>query len=148
MIPKLLTALAVSMVFLSGSVTIVAAQDAYTQRTDAMKKMGAMAKTISDMLRGNTEFDADAANASIAAANAALADFGTYFPEGSDGGKSKAGPAIWEDPDGFAAAVSKVQADLAAAVAANPQTPEAVQTTFGMVAGNCKACHEKYQLPD
>lgn len=151
MFSRILTAAAVSCFILPVTALSVSSQDmsaaeAYEHREEAMEAMGKMAKTIGEMLKGTTEFDAAAANAALAHAKDELTDFASYFPEGSIVGKSEASPKIWEDPDGFAAAVEKVQADLAAAVAANPQTKQEVQAAFGQVAGNCKACHEKYRV--
>lgn len=146
MISKFLTVATVSALMVVGSVSIVAAQDAYEQRSEAMKSMGGMAKTIGEMLQGKTEFDAAAANAAIVNARDHMVDFRDYFPEGSDGGKSEAGPAIWTDPEGFTAAVLKVQGDLETAVGENPQTKEEVQVVFGTIAGNCKNCHETYRI--
>ena len=147
MIPRILAATAVTASLILGS-TVAASADAVTDRQSAMKNMGAMAKTVGDMLRGNTEFNAEAANAAIVKAHDGLVEFATYFPEGSAGGESKAGPMIWEDPAGFAAAIEKVQGDLNDAVAANPQTKEELQAVFQQVGSNCQACHEKYRLPD
>ena len=146
MIFKTLTVAAISAIIGVGFTGSVMAQDAYEQRSEAMKAMGGMAKTIGEMLQGKTEFDAAAANAAFAAAQAEMLDFGTYFPEGSEGGESEAAPAVWTDPDGFAAAILKVQGDLDTAVAGNPQTQDEVKAAFGLVAGNCKGCHEKYRI--
>ena len=126
--------------------SVAASADVITDRQAAMKNMGAMAKTVGDMLRGNTDFNAETANAAIVKARDGLVEFQTYFPEGSTSDKSEAGPNIWADPQGFTAAVEKVQGDLNDAVAANPQTPEELGAVFKIVGGNCQACHEKFRV--
>lgn len=146
MISKLLKVSTVTILLVTGTYGGAFAQDAYEMRSEAMKSMGDMAKTIGQMLQGKTEFDAAAANAAIVNARDHMVDFQDYFPEGSEGGKSEAGPAIWTDPDGFAAAVLKVRGDLETGVGENPQTKEEVQAVFGSIAGNCKDCHETYRI--
>lgn len=146
MISRTFKAAALSALIAIGSAGAVLAQDAYEQRSEAMKAMGSMAKTIGEMLQGKTDFDAEVANAAFVKAQGSMADFATYFPEGSEGGESEAAPAIWTDPDGFAEAVMKVQGDLDTAVASSPQTQDEVKAAFGLVAGNCKGCHEKYRI--
>ncbi|MCC2097296.1 MAG: cytochrome c, partial [Hyphomicrobiales bacterium] len=53
---------------------------------------------------------------------------------------------IWEDMDGFKAAVEKMRGDLDAAIAAAPQDKAAFMPVFQQVAGNCGACHEAYRI--
>ncbi|MHA3914871.1 c-type cytochrome [Halovulum sp. GXIMD14793] len=98
------------------------------------------------MLKGATLFDAAKANAALATMKSASADFGTYFPEGSETAESEAGPKIWTDRAGFDKAVAKFQADLDAAVAAASQDQDGVKAAFGQVASNYKSCHEDYRV--
>ena len=146
MISKTAMTVSVYALISLGSVGTAIAQDALKQRSDAMKAVGSMAKTVGEMLQGKTDFDAEAANAAFANAQANMVDFGTYFPEGSESGESEAASTIWTDPDGFAAAVLKFQGDLDAAIASNPQSEDELKTAFGTVASNCKACHQEYRV--
>lgn len=76
----------------------------------------------------------------------ALAD---YFPEGSGTGDTKASPAIWEDPEGFATEIANFKATTTAAFEASgragPADLAAFQAAIGPVLGECRACHEKFQ---
>ncbi len=115
-------------------------------RQKAMKAVGANTKAIGDMLKGATTFDAAKANASLAAMQAAVVGLEDMFPDGSESAESEAGPKVFSDRAGFNTAIAKFQADLATAVAAAPQDKAAVQASFGMVAANCKSCHEAYRV--
>lgn len=71
------------------------------------------------------------------------------FPAGSDGGKSKALPAVWSDRAGFearaadyAAAAGKL-ADLAKAGDA-----AGFKAQLPAVGAACKACHDTYRKPE
>lgn len=118
-------------------------------REEVMKTMGQSAKTIGDMLKGETEFDAAEVNERLAAMQEAIQPFGEYFPEGTElagENENAAGPAIWTDREGFEAQLAEFKSDIDAAVAANPQTREEVAAAFSEVAENCKACHEEYRV--
>lgn len=68
------------------------------------------------------------------------------FPEGSGSGDTKALPAIWSAPDGFAAAMQKAQ-DAAAALLAAAQSgdAQAYTTAARAMGGTCKNCHDTYR---
>ncbi len=148
MTAKFLTTVATAGAIALGSFTFSFAGGhlPYEKRQQAMKAVGGGTKTIGDMLKGATDFDAAKANAALASMNDAAKLFGEHFPEGSDDPKSEAGPKIWSDRAGFDAAVAKFQGDLAAAVAAAPSDKAGVQAAFGQVASNCKSCHENYRV--
>lgn len=116
------------------------------KRQAAMKTIGGSTKTIGDMLKGSTAFDAAKANAAMAAMQGAMAGFGDYFPEGSESATSEAAPAIWTDRAGFDAVLAKFKADIDAGVAAAPGDQAGVQAAFGQIAANCKTCHQGYRV--
>jgi len=119
------------------------------QREAAMKEVGKSTKLLGEMVKGETAFDDAAANEALATMAAAVTDFGTYFPEGTalaGENENAAGEAIWTDRDGFDAAVTEFRQDIAAAVEAAPQSKDALATSFGAVAQNCKSCHEDYRV--
>ena len=72
--------------------------------------------------------------------------FGDMFPEGSEGGRAAA--AIWEDREGFNAAMKKWQEATAAAIEAAPQTLDEAKGTVGPVFGTCKNCHDTYRVEE
>jgi cytochrome c556 len=117
-----------------------------SQREELMEGVRDAAKPVGAMLKGEKEFDADRLQASLAVFAEAAGKLGSLVPEGSLGGE--ASPAIWDDPDGFAAAIKKWQDTTAAAIAASPQSLEAAGPVMKPVMANCKNCHESYRLDD
>jgi cytochrome c556 len=71
------------------------------------------------------------------------------FPAGSDAGETEVLPAVWSDPDGFSAAVTKAQKateGLQKAVAGGDRG--AIMGAFADVGKACKGCHENYRAED
>ncbi len=107
---------------------------------------------LGDMAKGAAEYDA--ASAQAAASNLAAAatmDQMHFWPEGTDnvamGGKTRATPAIWENPDDYAAKV-KMMADASTALAAVAgDGKDAMAAAFGDVGASCGACHRAYRGP-
>ncbi len=122
--------------------------DPIADRKAAMKNVGMAMGAMVKMLKGQTEYNPQLAVVAFSVLNNATIGFPSLFPVGSEtGGKTIASPKIWSDMDGFKAAVAKAQADSAAAIAAKPADIGEFRAIFGKVAGNCKACHEAYRVP-
>ena len=119
------------------------------KREAAMGTVGQSTGTIGKMLKGETAFDAAAANAALAAMRAAVEGFADHYPDGTQGETTNpflASDAVWSDRAGFEAEVVKFQGALDAAIAANPQDKGALGAAFGAVGGSCKSCHEGYRI--
>lgn len=122
--------------------------DPITERKALMKERGALVGQIAPIAKGEQPFDA----AKVAEVFAALeANANKYHVEelitpDSMTGDTKASPKIWEDLAGFTAAVEKYRADVASAVAANPQDIDAFRTEFGKITSNCGSCHPAWRL--
>jgi cytochrome c556 len=129
---------------------ISASADPIADRKAIMKENGAIAfQQLAPIAKGEVPFDAAAVNAVLAVLDANIKKFDVpaLFPTGSEtGGETSAAPKIWEDMAGFTAAVDKYKADIAAAVAANPQDLPAFQAQFGAITKNCGSCHEVYRI--
>ena len=125
----------------------VAQEDPIATRKALMRSNGASAGEAQAMIKGEIPFSPAIANAIFRGIHAVGYTFDDYFPEGSETGETRASPRIWEDMEGFQAAVDKLRDDAQAAIDAKPETLEAFQTAFGTVAENCQACHEEYRLP-
>ncbi|MDZ7644625.1 MAG: cytochrome c [Woeseiaceae bacterium] len=72
------------------------------------------------------------------------------FQEGSDVGESEALPAIWENPDEFAAAVEEAQKatrNFREVVAGGGDKGE-IAAAFREVGGSCKGCHDSFRVDD
>lgn len=143
------SAIALAVVLAGVTMPYAGGHSPVEKREAVMKVMGGSAKTIGDMLKGETAFDAAAANEALVAMQAAIAGFGDHFPEGTElAGENSfaAGPAIWTDPDGFAAEIATVTAAIDAAVAAAPQDAAALGAAFGTIGKSCGSCHEGYRV--
>lgn len=131
---------------LAGASTLAyAAGDPIAERKAMMKSVGAATGAAAAMVKGQAEFDPRVAMLALRTMNAVSLGYGSKFPEGSDTGDTKAKATIWSDPDGFAAAIAKFEADTSAALAAPATDLDAFKAQFGMVAANCAACHETYR---
>jgi cytochrome c556 len=124
-----------------------ATQDPIMTRRALMSANGAAAGAGGAMMKEEAPFNAAVAKSVFATMRAVSYSYGDYFPAGSDTGDTKASPKIWEDPDGFAAALAKFQQDAEAALAADVQDLDGFKAAFGQVTGNCKACHDAFRLP-
>jgi len=72
---------------------------------------------------------------------------GELFPEGSDSGHdTEAKATIWTDRDGFNAKLNEFSTQVDAAIAANPDSLEALNAAAGPVFKACKGCHEGYRV--
>lgn len=134
------------------SVAVVAAaayamEDPVKTRKWLMDANGAAAGAGAAMLKEEIPFHPGVGKSVFMTMHGVAYSYGDYFPPGSDKGDTKAGPKIWEDAAGFAAALAKFQQDTDAALAADAQDLEAFKTAFGQVAENCKACHDAFRLP-
>ena len=77
------------------------------------------------------------------------AEIENLFPAGSAVNDSKALPAVWSEPEKFAAAAeAAVEATAAFEVAAASGDPEAISAAFRKVGGSCKGCHDDFRQSD
>ena len=120
-------------------------EDIIALRQQAMKGNGAAAKVAVGMLRGEIPFDAAVAEGAALSIAGAMDGFVLLFPEGTEEGNTKAGAAIWSDPDGFAAAAMATKEAATAAAAAAAEGQEAFGAAFQQVGASCGACHETYR---
>lgn len=125
-----------------------ASADPIADRKASMKERGGLAGQLAPIARGEQGFDAAKVAEVFAAlhANAEAYDVDALFPADSATGDTKASPKIWEDLAGYKAAADKYKADVASAVAANPQDLDAFRAEFGKITANCGACHQAWRL--
>jgi cytochrome c556 len=135
---------ALSVMVVSGAGVAVSQDDPIAARQQLMKNNGAAMGALNAMVKGDAPFDAAAAKAAFQTLVDDMTVFPTLFPDGSDTGDTKAGPAIWSDRAGFEAASAKLATDAAAA-AASVTTLDEPKAAFPTVGGNCGACHQKYR---
>ena len=126
----------------------IAEDDPQHARHELMEAVGDAAKPVGQMLRGNAEFDAEVLTASMQTFVDAANTFGGLFPEGSDTGKTRAAPAIWEDRAGFDKVLAEFGAAAEAVLAAGPASLEEAKPVVGPVFNSCRTCHEGYRLEE
>lgn len=135
------------LVALLSTATIGVADDGpQDERHEIMEGVRDAAKPLGDMLRGKAEYDADVVMESLLTWRKAGETFGDLFPDGSEGGE--AAPAIWEDREGFDAALAKWLRETNAAIDVAPQTVAEAGPVVGAAFKNCKSCHDKYRIED
>ena len=141
-LPLILAALAVAS-------SVFADDDPRHERHELMEGVRDAAKPVGMMLRGEAEFDSEVLMQSLNVWKEAGAVFGGLFPEGSETGMdTEAAPAIWEDREGFDAALVKWQVAVDVAIEASPDTLEAAKPVVGPVFQTCKGCHDNYRISD
>jgi cytochrome c556 len=142
--------LAVSAVMLSAVTVAMAAGDPIATRKTLMDANGAAAGVSAAMLKGDLDYNPAIAKSAIMTLRAVAHSYGSFFPEGSDKGDTKASPKIWSDNAGFEAELAKFRADAdAAAKAAGKDGPadlDAFKAAVTPVFGHCKTCHQDYRL--
>ena len=114
-------------------------------RMDDMGLLATEVKTLGQMMRGQTAFDADAANAAAAAIAAHAAQIVPLFEANETDPKSEALPAIWQDFD----SISEISANLenvATALSGNINEAADLRMALGRIGQTCSACHEKFRL--
>ena len=119
------------------------ADDPTIDRQAMMKNVGAATGAGAKYMKGEAPFDLAAAQMIFKTWNNAALGFGYMFPEGSEtGNETEASKAIWENRDGFNAAVAKFIQDTSVNI-----TDEAsFKAAFGAAAANCKTCHEGFRV--
>jgi cytochrome c556 len=138
---------------LAAVVTIPAA--AHIERTEPLQSLrqsffaivGMTFGPMGDMVKGEIEWNDEQFAAwadDLASVSKVSVERG--FAPGSDKGKTRAKPAIWENSDDFAQKLANFRSEAAAlAVAASSGDKAAKIEQFKQTGGTCKACHDNYK---
>ncbi|WP_159458508.1 c-type cytochrome [Roseisalinus antarcticus] len=106
---------------------------------------------VGGMAQGEIEYDAEMAT-TAAADLVALSQISeqAYWPEGSDNstGMTRALPAIWESPEGFAEHRADLIENAMALEAVAGDGVEALGGALRGIGGTCGACHREYRARD
>jgi cytochrome c556 len=125
----------------------VAHADVIADRKAEMKNNGAKIGMLVKSAKGEIDYDAAAVLDALKSMRATTNNYAELFPTGSaTGGETEASPKIWEDMDGFKAKLAAFHAELDAAIAAAPDSKEALQPLVGKIGGTCQGCHETFRL--
>jgi|SRR5579872_5308445 len=120
-------------------------QDPINTRQKLMKRSGAMAKIGSDMIKGAIPFDLAKSKEILAAFAEDANSMPDLFPECSKtGDHTSVGPAIWERPANFKAAIAKFQADVKHAQETTKDL-ETLKASFQTIGKDCGGCHQTFR---
>ena len=125
----------------------VAESDPILARQHLMEDTRDAAKVIGGMLKKKQPFDAGAAMQALKTWKKTAMEAGDLFPEGSESGhETEAKATIWTDRDGFNEKMATFNTRVDAAIAAKPDSLEALNQAAGPVFKACKGCHEGYRV--
>ncbi|MCA0043127.1 c-type cytochrome [Celeribacter litoreus] len=113
-------------------------------RMDSMKTISEQMKTLSETVKKQREFDADALNAAIAVIETESGKTVSLFEAEESDPKSAALPTIWEDFDDFsekADALTQAAAKWSGNIVSEDDTPMALVD----LGTTCKSCHDDYR---
>jgi cytochrome c556 len=125
----------------------LAGPDPIESRQELMKETRDAAKVIGGMLKQQKAFDATEAMNAFKVWQNTAAKAGDLFPDGSGvGHDTEAKITIWTDRAGFEEKMTDFASKVDAAIAASPDSLEALNAAAGPVFKACKACHEGYRV--
>jgi len=138
---------------LAAVVTIPAV--AHIERTEPLQSLrqsyfaivGMTFGPMGDMVKGKIEWnDAQFAAWADDLASVSKVSVERGFAPGSEKGKTRAKPAIWENTDDFAQKLANFRSEAAALAEAASAGDKAVTVEqFKQTGGTCKACHDNYK---
>lgn len=139
--------LGAAIIAASGAATAAAA-DPIAKREALMWLNGGAMGVLVPMAKGEVEYDAKKAAFAFQAMNTTAHVFGDYFPEGSESTEGDFYPsaAVWEDREGFEAALSEFEMATKAAMDAEPADHAAFVEVFQPIGKTCGGCHEDYRV--
>ena len=144
---RIFISILLSSVFITGAA--LAGSDPIKARQHLMEDTRDSAKVVGGMLKGEKPFDADAAMAALKTWKKTATEAGDLFPDGSETGHdTEAKATIWTDRDGFNAKLENFNTQVDAAIAANPDSLDALKAAAGPVFKACKGCHEGYRVEE
>ena len=140
-------AAAAAALFLAGVVAVAAPPaDPAKARHEAMEQIGDAMKGLGKIAKGQAKFDAAFVAGSASTIKERLDEATQLFPPGSDTGETHAQPEVWSDRPGFDKAMKDAQAAVTALLAVKEES--AFRPALGGLGQSCKACHEKYRMPE
>jgi cytochrome c556 len=123
-----------------------AGSDPQKARQHAMEQIGDAMKTLGKMAKGQLPFDTKVVGAQATTIAERLGEAAQLFPPGSDAGETHAMPEVWSDRAGFEKTMKDAQA--AASALQSVKDEAAYRPALGTLGQSCKACHDKYRMPD
>jgi cytochrome c556 len=142
---RIFVSIILSSVFIAG--VAFAGSDPIVERQKLMENTRDGAKVIGGMLKGAKPFDAEAAMSALQVWKITATEAGDLFPEGSETGHdTEAKSTIWSDREGFNEKMAIFNTEVDAAIAAKPESLDALKAAAGPVFQACKGCHDGYRV--
>lgn len=142
---RIFVSIILSATFVTG--VAVAGSDPILKRQHLMEDTRDAAKVVGPMLKGEKAFDAEAAMAALKTWKKTATEAGDLFPEGSETGHdTEAKSTIWTDRAGFDAKMADFNTAVDAAIAAKPDSLDALKAAAGPVFKTCKGCHDGFRV--
>lgn len=113
-------------------------------RMEVMKTIGDQVKIIGTMAKGETDFDAEAANEALIEVAAQSAQIEEMFEVRAMDPKSEALPVIWDEWEAFTRLATETE-ELAEELAGTVASKDDLGPVLGKLGGACKACHEDFR---
>ena len=114
------------------------------ERMMLMKEMANNTKTIGQMLKGKTPFDADEAKLALERLSSLSLETPKVFKINATDPKSEARSAIWDEFDDFTR-LSKDLAETSLLLAGSINSIDDLRPALKGVSSGCKACHSQYR---
>ena len=114
------------------------------ERMMLMKEMANNTKTIGQMLKGKTPFDADEAKLALERLSSLSLETPKVFKINASDPKSEARPAIWDEFEEFTR-LSKDLAETSLLLAGSIDNIDDLRPALKKVSSGCKACHSRYR---
>ena len=114
------------------------------ERMMLMKEMANNTKTIGQMLKGKTPFDANEAKLALERLSSLSLETPKVFKINASDPKSEARPAIWDEFEEFTR-LSKDLAETSLVLAGSINSVEDLRPALKGVSSGCKACHRQYR---
>ena len=114
------------------------------ERMMLMKEMANNTKTIGQMLKGKTPFDANEAKLALERLSSLSLETPKVFKINATDPKSEARSAIWDEFDDFTR-LSKDLAETSLLLANSIKSIDDLRPALKGVSSGCKACHSQYR---
>ncbi len=118
------------------------------QRKAIFKQMLKTSEQLGGMLRGRVRFNESEFVAGADRLDGLVKTPWQHFPQVRDEGKSSAKDEVWQNQLRFNELARKLEmttAELVAATAQKPLTPEVMNAPMAKVEAACKACHQEFR---
>ena len=125
----------------------IAQEGPIAARQSLMKQNGQAAGALGAIAKGEKPYDEATVKTALTTISTNIKAFPNHFPAGSDKGKTRALPAIWQKPDDFRAVAAKLGSQADALLANMPADKAGVAAALGKLGPICSECHEAYRAP-